>query len=104
MPAGRLIVVLLLAGLLAKAIAPRKLQSFAAPVQAEAAVNAAPEGSSVLSTVIVVLAAFSTMIDSLLSELSTTTSRAPLSFRGSANAATGALLVSRLAWAKLLPD
>ena len=52
--AGRLIVVLLLAALLANWSAPRRLQSLPAAVHAEAAVNPAPEGSSVRSTVIVV--------------------------------------------------
>ena len=59
--AGRLIVVLLLAGLFANWSAPRRLQSLAAPVHAEAAVKRPPEGSSVLSTVIVVFGALGTI-------------------------------------------
>src|SRR6476659_2025828 len=58
--AGRLIVVLVLAGLLANWIAPRRLQSLPAAVHAEAAVSPAPAGSSVLSTVIVVFGALGT--------------------------------------------
>src|ERR1043166_2737533 len=97
--AGRLIVVLLLAGLLANWIAPRKLQSLAAPVHAEAAVSAAPEGSSVLSTVIVVFGAFGTIDRFVLVESSTTTSCTPLSFDGRVNAATGVLCTSRVVFA-----
>src|ERR1041385_726717 len=95
-PAGRLIVVLLLAGLLANWRAPRKLQSLAAPVHAEAAVNPAPEGSSVLSTVIVVFGASGTTDRLVLVESSKTTSCTPLSFDGRVNAATGVLCVSRV--------
>src|SRR5215213_8767394 len=51
----------LLAALFANWRAPRRLQSLAAPVHAEAAVNPAPEGSSVRSTVIVVFGAFGTI-------------------------------------------
>src|SRR5215216_3383682 len=73
-PAGILIVVLLFAGLLANWSAPRKLQSFRAPVQAEAVVNPAPDGSSVLSTVIVVFGALGTILRSALVDSSMTTS------------------------------
>src|SRR5258705_1982509 len=78
-------------------MAPRKLQSLAAPVQAEAAVNAAPDGSSVLSTVIVVFGALGRMFTSELEELRITTSVTPFSFRGRVNTATGVLSVSNVA-------
>src|SRR5215213_4798123 len=87
-------VVLLLAGRFANWIAPRKLQSLPAAVHAEAVVSPAPEGSSVLSTVIVVFGAFGTMLGPVLS--STTTSVVPLSFFGSVNTATGSLATSKV--------
>src|ERR1044072_6138871 len=98
-PAGRLIVVLLLAALFANWRAPRKLQSLAPAVHAEAAANEAPEGSSVLSTVIVVFGASGTIDRFVLVESSTTTSCTPLSFEGRVNAATGVLCTSRVVFA-----
>ena len=89
-------------GRLANWIAPRRLQSLPAAVQAEAAVNPAPEGSSVLSTVMVVFGAFGTMSNSVLKESSTTTSLTPLSFFGSVNTATGALSTSRVTLGELV--
>ena len=52
-------------GRLANWRAPRRLQSLPAAVHAEAAVNPAPEGSSVLSTVIVVFGALGTITGSV---------------------------------------
>src|SRR5688572_30301075 len=92
-------VVLLLAGLFANWSAPRKLQSLAAPVHAEAAVNPAPAGSSVLSTVIVVFGALGTIEGSALDELSITTSLVPFSFFGRVNTATGVLSTSSVTFA-----
>src|SRR5678816_4129316 len=92
-------VVLLLEGRLANCSAPRRLQSLPAAVHAEAAVNPAPDGSSVLSTVIVVLGAFGTISKDVLAESSTTTSVTPLSFLGRVNTATGVLSTSRLTFA-----
>src|SRR5688500_7898585 len=96
-------VVLLLAGLFANWSAPRRLQSLAAPVHAEAAVNAAPAGSSVLSTVIVVFGAFGRTSSSVLVESSTSISLTPLSFLGRGNTATGALSVSKVVLVKPVP-
>src|SRR6185503_12407894 len=94
-----LIVVLLLAGLFANWRAPRRLQSLAAPVHADTAANDPPEGSSVLSTVIVVFGALGTILSSVLVELSITTSVVPFSFVGRVNAATGALSTSSVTFA-----
>src|SRR6185295_14158036 len=77
-------------------MAPRRLQSLPAAVHAEAADNPAPEGSSVLSTVIVVFGALGTTFTSALAESSTSTSVTPLSFLGNGNTATGALSVLRV--------
>src|SRR5215217_8403278 len=93
-PAGRLIVVLSLAGRLANWRAPRRLQSLPAAVHAEATVKPAPEGSSVRSTVIVVFGALGTISSSALVASSTSTSVTPLSFLGSGNTATGVLSTS----------
>src|ERR1051325_8265344 len=98
-PAGILIVVLLFAALFANWSAPRKLQSLPAAVHAEAAVNPAPEGSSVLSTVIVVFGASGTILRSVLVELSITTSVVPFSFFGSVITATGSLVDSSVTFA-----
>src|SRR5687767_3368296 len=88
-------VVLLFAGLLANVNAPRRLQSFNAAVQAEAAAL-----SSVLSTVIVVFGALGTIAGWMLSELSTMTSLTPFSFFGRVNTATGALSTSKAVLAR----
>src|SRR5436190_13982870 len=88
-------VVLLLAGLLANWNAPRRLQSFAAPVHADAAVNPAPEGSSILSTAIVAFVPAGRTLIALLAAFSISTSVTPLSFLGRARTATGALSRSR---------
>src|SRR5678815_2187998 len=90
-------VVLLFEGRLANWRAPRRLQSLPAAVHAEAAVNPAPDGSSVLSTVIVVFGAFGTMFTSELEVLRITTSVTPLSFLGRGKTATGVLSVSNVA-------
>src|SRR6185436_21089574 len=83
-------------------MAPRRLQSLAAAVHAEAAVNPAPEGSSVLSTVIVVFGALGTTANPVLVVLSITTSVSPLSFFGRVNTATGALSRSKVGVVKLV--
>src|SRR6185503_8121484 len=90
-PAGRLMVVLSLAGRFANWRAPRRLQSLPAAVHAETAANEPPEGSSVLSTVIVVFGALGTTLTLGPVDSSTIRSVTPLSLLGSAKAATGAL-------------
>src|SRR5687768_1528423 len=76
------------AGLFANWTAPRRLQSFAAPVQADAAVSAAPAGSSARSTVSVAAASVTTDGDTLWS-LKATMPRSPFVFCGIGRTAVG---------------
>src|SRR6476660_4883190 len=89
-----------LAGELANWNAPRRLQSLAAPVQAEAAVNAAPDGSSVRSTVMVVFGGVGMILGVAIPLLSTTKSITPLSFCGNGKTANGSLATSSVALTK----
>src|SRR6185436_369892 len=91
-----------LAGALANWNAPRKLQSFPAAVQAEAAVKPAPDGSSVRSTVMVVFGGVGMILGVASPELSTTISITPLSFCGRGNTANGSLVASRATLTKSL--
>src|ERR1044072_4003718 len=78
-------------------MAPRKLQLFAPPSHTEAAVSAAPDGSSVRSTVIDTGASGTTERFVELS-CSVIRSRSPLSFCGSCRTATGAVSDCKLIW------
>ena len=87
--APRTIVEPAFAGLFANWTAPRRLQSFAAAVQADAAVSAAPAGSSVRSTVSVDAASV-TIDGDTPSSLNATMPRSPFAFCGIGRTAVGA--------------
>src|SRR3954471_13226280 len=76
-------------GLFANWTAPRKLQSFAAAVQADAAVRAAPDGSAVRSPVSVEAARI-TPVGDTLSCPTTTMPRLPVAVWGIGRIAVGA--------------
>src|SRR4029079_7302175 len=87
--APRTIVEPAFAGLFANWTAPRRLQSLAAPVQADAAVRPAPEGSSVRSTVSVEAARITAVGDTALSP-TTITPSFPIAVCGIGRTAVGA--------------